>query len=27
VRAELEATMRARPGKVQEKLAEPIGMA
>jgi hypothetical protein len=27
VRAELEALMRARPGKVQEKLAEPIGMA
>ena len=27
VRAELEAMMRARPGKVQEKLAEPIGMA
>ena len=27
VRAELEALMRARPGKVLEQLAEPIGMA
>jgi hypothetical protein len=27
VRAELEAMMRARPGNVQDKLAEPIGMA
>ena len=27
VRKELEDMMRARPGKVREKLAEPIGMA
>ena len=27
VRSELEALMRARPGKVLEQLAEPIGMA
>lgn len=27
VRKELEGLMRARPGKIQDKLAEPIGMA
>jgi hypothetical protein len=27
VRKEMEARMRARPGKVKENLAEPIGMA
>jgi hypothetical protein len=27
VRKEMEALMRARPGKVKENLAEPIGMA
>jgi len=27
VRKDMEDLMRARPGKVQEKLAEPIGMA